>query len=302
MSTSLVETPTNASPGLFDIPDCEFSPVALVLPEKLSFDHWDRIGRQLQMADLAVQWWIGDWLNYGEARYGEKYAQAVEDFGRKKQTLMNYAYVACHIEISRRREIVDFSTHAEVASLKPADQEKVLAKAAKEQSSRNMVRREVEKIKRESKPKLKETDYVLPADVRACLDEYMGELARFEEEHLMPGWYSLELMIHSHGKDALWQRNRTIETDCAAIVQMFTGDDDAPGAERASDSEISVWLAHAGFFISDSDLDDRLALMVEKKMLDVVSVEESRQDGRRGVMIDLYRLNADYAERREIAA
>lgn len=301
MSTSLAESST-VNPGLFDIPDCEFSPVGLVLPGRLSFDHWARIGRQLQLAELAVQWWIGDWLNYGETRYGDKYTQAVEEFGRKKQTLMNYAYVARRIEISRRREIVDFSTHVEVASLEPEDQEKVLAKAAKEHSSRNTVRREAEKIKRASKPKPKETDYVLSLEARSCLDDYMGELARFEDEHLQPGWYSLELMLHSHGRHALWQRNRTIESDCAAIAQMFTGDDDAPGAERASDSEISVWLEHAGFFIGDSDLDDRLALMVEKKMLDAMSVEESRQDGRRGVMIDLYALNPDYAAQQENVA
>lgn len=295
MSTSLAEATSSPSAGLFEIPGCVFEPTRLTLPARLSFDHWERIGRQLQLADLAVQWWIGDWLNYGESRYGEKYTQAVEEFGRKKQTLMNYAYVAGAIEPSRRREIVDFSTHAEVASLEPEDQEKVLAKAAKEHSSRNTVRREAEKIKRASKPRPAETDYVLPADERTCLDDYMVELGRFEESNLQPGWHSFELMIHSHGKHALWQRNRTIQTDCTAIVKMFTGDDGSPGAERATDSDISVWLEIAGFFMSDSDLDDRLSLMVEKKMLTIESVEESRQDGRRGVMIDLYALNSDYA-------
>jgi hypothetical protein len=26
-------------------------------------------------------WWIGDWLNYGERRYGEKYAQGTDSEG-----------------------------------------------------------------------------------------------------------------------------------------------------------------------------------------------------------------------------
>jgi hypothetical protein len=285
--------------SLFDIPGCQFTPISLTLPEDLEYDHWERIGRQLQLADMAVQWWIGDWLNFGERKYGEKYAQAIEETGRAMQTLKNYAYVARQIETSRRRDVVDFSTHAEVASLEPEDQEKVLAKAAKEHQSRNTVRREAEKVKRAKKPKPNETDYVLPKEARECLDDYMGELAKFEEQFLQPGWHSVELMLHSHGKDALWQRNRTVETDCQAIVKMFTGEAGSPGTERSSDGEISVWLEQSGYFMSDADLDERLSLMVEKKMLDVMSVEESRQDGRRGILIDLYALNPDYLSRLE---
>jgi hypothetical protein len=285
--------------SLFDIPGCQFTPISLTLPEDLEYDHWERIGRQLQRADMAVQWWIGDWLNFGERKYGEKYAQAIEETGRAMQTLKNYAYVARQIETSRRRDVVDFSTHAEVASLEPEDQERVLAKAAKEHQSRNTVRREAEKIKRAKKPKPNETDYVLPKEARECLDDYMGELAKFGEQFLQPGWHSVELMLHSHGKEALWQRNRTVETDCQAIVKMFTGEAGAPGMERSSDSEISVWLEQSGYFMSDADLDERLSLMVEKKMLDVMSVEESRQDGRRGILIDLYALNPDYLSRLE---
>lgn len=25
-----------------------------------------------------MQWWLGDWVRYGEGRWGEKYAQALE--------------------------------------------------------------------------------------------------------------------------------------------------------------------------------------------------------------------------------
>lgn len=296
MSSAIAEqAPLPPNAGLFEIPGCEFTPTQLTLPNKLSFDHWERIGRQLQLADLAVQWWIGDWLNYGESRYGDKYTQAVEEFGRKKQTLMNYAYVARKIEPSRRREIVDFTTHAEVASLKPDDQEKVLAKAAKEHLSVKSVRREAEKIKRENKPKPKDTDYVLSAEARACLDDYIAELGRFESERLQPGWHSIELMIHAHGKNAQWQRNRTVDTDCDAIVKMFAGGEGTAGPERATDSDISVWLDENGYHMSDCDLDERLGLMVDRKMLDVLTPEESRQDGRRGAIPDIYRLNAAYA-------
>jgi hypothetical protein len=279
---------------LFDIPGCEFTPTSLALPDGLTFDHWMRIGRQLQLADLAVQWWIGDWLNYGEHRYGEKYSQAIEETGRAKKTLMNYAYVARAIEPSRRRDVVDFSTHAEVASLKPEDQERVLAKAAKEKLSKGSVRREADKVKRESRPKPKDNELILSVDGRAFLDRYMEELAKLTEE-IPQGCLSIQSLIYWHGNRAQWQKNRTREADYAAIVQLFSFDEGSPGLERAKRDEISSWLETCGYFMSDSELNERLDVMVENKMLEVKSVDDSRQDGRRGIMVDLYALNSDYA-------
>lgn len=298
--TAIAERPVT----LFDIPGCEFTPVSLKLPEGLAFDHWHRIGRQLQLADLAVQWWIGDWLNYGESRYGEKYTQAVEETGRAKKTLMNYAYVAKAIETSRRRDVVDFSTHAEVASLKPDDQEKVLARAAKEKLSRGSVRREAERIKRASRPKVEDEELVLSKEARDYLDRYMEELARLAED-VPPGCPSVESMVYWHGHRADWQKKRTRQKDYNAIVQVFSFDEGTPGLERAKRDEIAAWLETCGYFMSDSELDERLDLMVEKKMLEVKSVEDSRKDGQRGSMVDLYALHPDYEsqlEDRKLAA
>lgn len=297
MTEALAERPVT----LFDIPDCEFTTTSLKLPEKLSFDHWARIGRQLQLADLAVQWWIGDWLNYGEPRYGEKYAQAIEEFGRKKQTLMNYAYVARAIEPSRRREIVDFSTHAEVASLEPEDQDKLLAKAAKENMSKASVRREAERVKRASKPRPKDDEFVLSKEARAFLDRYMEELAVLAEE-APEGCLSVQSMVYWQGHRAQWQKNRTRQADYAAITQVFSFEEGTPGLERAKRDEISAWLETCGYFMSDSELNERLDAMVEDKMLQVKSVEDSRQEGRRGTMVELYALHPDYEASLENAA
>jgi len=49
-------------------------------------------------------WWVGDWLNYGEARYGEMYSQAIEITGYASQTLADAKWVASRIEPSRRHE------------------------------------------------------------------------------------------------------------------------------------------------------------------------------------------------------
>jgi hypothetical protein len=88
------------------------------------WDVWMEMGDQLRVIEGAVQFWIGDWLNYGESAYGEKYAQAIDPAQAK--TWANYAYVSKSIQPSLRREAVSYSKHAMLASLSPSDQEKFL--------------------------------------------------------------------------------------------------------------------------------------------------------------------------------
>jgi hypothetical protein len=92
-------------------------------PHDIDFDEWARHGHRLGTAGRGASWWIGDWLNYGDAKYGEHYARASEITGYEVQSLMNMAYVASHFEISRRRETVSWSHHAELAPLSPEEQE-----------------------------------------------------------------------------------------------------------------------------------------------------------------------------------
>lgn len=287
----------NDEAGPLDEPGFKFTPTGLTITEGVKYDEWERYGRKLQMAERGIQWAIGDWLVYGENHWPDKYEQAVEITGYKEGTLMNYATVARAIPPgpnSRRRELVDYSTHVEVASLPEEDQDRILAKAAGEGLSRNRVRREAEKVKRANKPRANETDYVLDALARTACDEYM-EFLVLAEEKIPPGFPSLRMMNHAHRAQSLWQKNRTIEEDCQAIIEMFSAKEGTVAIETATDSEISVWLNRNGYFMSDGDLDERLELMVEKKMLDVMTPEQGRQEGRRGVMLQLYRLNPDYA-------
>jgi hypothetical protein len=103
----------------------------LVFGKRLKYEEWEALGRQLQRIEGAVQFWIGDWLNYGEARFGEKYAQAVQETtGRAGGTLANLAWVAGRIETSRRREGLHFGHHQAVAPLEPAEQDRILDAAA----------------------------------------------------------------------------------------------------------------------------------------------------------------------------
>lgn len=100
----------------------------LQLPSDLSYAQWEKIGRSLYGIGRSLQWAVGDWLNYGEAKFGEKASQAMSAVGYEYQTLANCRWVCERVEFSRRREL-PFSLHAEVAALDPSDQDRWLDRA-----------------------------------------------------------------------------------------------------------------------------------------------------------------------------
>jgi N6-adenosine-specific RNA methylase IME4 len=113
------------------------------IPEGLTFNEWVDFGRSLTEIDGSVQWWLGDWWAYGEHEYGGRRA-ATEPGGVLEglnfQTAQNYGTVAKAVETSRRREVLSFSHHAEVASLTPAQQEAWLNRAETDRLSVSKLR------------------------------------------------------------------------------------------------------------------------------------------------------------------
>jgi N6-adenosine-specific RNA methylase IME4 len=115
------------------------SKTGLQLPDNLTIKQWEECGRVLCEVESASQWWLGDWWNHGSKKYGERYKAVAEGiFGdRSFQTLANYGWVAGSVTTSRRREVLSFKHHAEVAALKPAVQTYWLDKAIENRWSSN---------------------------------------------------------------------------------------------------------------------------------------------------------------------
>jgi hypothetical protein len=44
--------------------------LSLPLPDALPYEQWAALAQPLGLMDRAARWFIGDWLNYGEDRYG----------------------------------------------------------------------------------------------------------------------------------------------------------------------------------------------------------------------------------------
>lgn len=117
---------------------------ALILTDHhLPYDTFEALGAFLGKVNRSCSFWIGDWLNFGEAVYGEKMAQAAEATGLAPQTLINRASVCRHIPPERRKASLAFGIHAEVAYLNPEERDSWLAKAEREQWTRARLREEM---------------------------------------------------------------------------------------------------------------------------------------------------------------
>ena len=112
-------------------PYVEFGERHLAFREDTPYEVWEAVVVRLKSAERSIQWWIGDALRFGEGRYGERYAQALEETDYTYGALANMAYIAGRIESSRRREKLTFSHHAEVAPLPRAEQDEILDEAEK---------------------------------------------------------------------------------------------------------------------------------------------------------------------------
>ena len=103
---------------------------------ELTVGAWVSQGRWLGALGRASGWWIGDWIRYGNARYGDRYVDAARVTGYDVQSLRNMAYVAGRFDVSRRREALSLSHHAELAGL-PVDDQELWLDRAEASSSRS---------------------------------------------------------------------------------------------------------------------------------------------------------------------
>jgi hypothetical protein len=131
--------------------------LALELPSETSFDEWVAIGRRLCLGSQALNWHIGDWWAFGDHRYGERAKVAAEGiFGREFGSLRNLAVVSRAFEASRRRDILSFTHHVEVAALSAPEADELLERALRDRLTTRDLRREVQALKVANDPGSKE--------------------------------------------------------------------------------------------------------------------------------------------------
>jgi hypothetical protein len=107
----------------------------------LPFDGWKALGVKIAFYSDATGWWLGDWLAFGQLKYGRRYKEGAILTGLDYQTLRNYAVVARRFELSRRRDNLSFQHHAEVCALPDNDQDAWLDRSAENLWSKGELRR-----------------------------------------------------------------------------------------------------------------------------------------------------------------
>lgn len=103
----------------------------IVCNGSVSFDDWQRAGAFIERCGGAVQWWIGDWLNYGEGRpeWGDKYEEAIQIFDREYGSLANLKSISKLFDFNRRVKNLSWTHHREVAHLAKSDADALLKEA-----------------------------------------------------------------------------------------------------------------------------------------------------------------------------
>ncbi len=137
---------TQAQPGKSRASD--LSRVAWLHSEDMDHSEWVAAGRRLGAIGRGSQWWIGDWIRFGAAKWGEKYTEAARITGYDHQSLRNLAWIAARFDLSRRRDKLTWSHHAEVAGLELEEQEAWLERAIAEKLSAADLRVEVRSVRR----------------------------------------------------------------------------------------------------------------------------------------------------------
>jgi MT-A70 len=174
-STPLQGSPENDHTELiyssFVLHDTGLSPVG-----NPSFEQWEEVGRFIKKATHASTLWLGDWINFGQTKFGEKYERAVQATGLDYGTLRNAAYTARRIPLSYRCDKLSYKHHLLVAPL-PTDQQRELLREAerKRYSTRELQQRihDVKKLQF-SAPKIPEGIYSVvyadpPWDIEALV-------------------------------------------------------------------------------------------------------------------------------------
>jgi len=111
------------------------SKIAWVPQRNLDHSDWMATGRRLGAIGRCSQWWIGDWVRYGAAKWGEKYAEAARVTGYDIASLRNMAWVASRFDLSLRNDKLTWSHHVLLAPLEVEEQRRWLRRASEERLS-----------------------------------------------------------------------------------------------------------------------------------------------------------------------
>jgi hypothetical protein len=146
----------------------DVSAVAWEPPPSLDIHGWAEYGRRFGRLGAGSNWWIGDWVRFGNARYDDRYKLAAKLTGLDKKTLMNLTYVSSRFPFQNRRPEVSWSHHAELTAFADSEQRRWLARVATDRLSLRDLRQELRASRRRSGDAHSAPTDVQPASTLTC--------------------------------------------------------------------------------------------------------------------------------------
>ena len=134
------------------------TPRVLNLPPEIQYGAYESLGAFLGEFKSRVNFYLGDWLIFGEGTFGERWAQAAEATGLAEQTLLRIMAICRGVPPSRRRDDVSWSVHAAVYTLPAREQRTWLARAAEHAWGYAELKRAMQAARRDEAPPMFEGD------------------------------------------------------------------------------------------------------------------------------------------------
>ena len=113
-----------------------FTRTEWIPPTNMDYEQWAAIGKGLRDINGSLNWWLGDWINCGEQRYGEMYAQAIEVTGHSVDQLRVCSWVARLVKSPTRIGLLSWTHHRMIAYLPERIQRLLLDEATNENWSK----------------------------------------------------------------------------------------------------------------------------------------------------------------------
>lgn len=141
----------------------EMRPTGLLLKGSPTLEECIEYGTHLGHVDNAAKWTMGDLLLYMESRpdFGEQWSQALNQMQKSEDSLQTFMNVARKFPQEKRRPLLSFSHHREVAAMEEHERDVWLDRAEGQQLSSKQLRELVKSTK--PKPALKSATPLLDA-------------------------------------------------------------------------------------------------------------------------------------------
>ena len=130
---------------------CALPISGLVVPDDISFEKWEAIGKKLKEIAKSVHFWLGDWLLEGARIFGEMYSQAIDESGFDQKILRNDLSVCSRVKKSIRKDDLSWSHHKQVAFFEPKLQKFFLDIAEKGNLSNDELRKAIKEFRENKK-------------------------------------------------------------------------------------------------------------------------------------------------------